>query len=164
MTYGYRYWLDDPDAPFATLLDLLETYLEPEGPDYEGLQQLARDPASYNAEDTMRKFKEQLREALADTSQIPGEETLHSVAHFVEGNDERFLRRLWRDLYPGEPVPGGDDEFRDDLRQVIHGEVDRLPWTVYAYRFQYDASISDSGDAAFGRRIWQDLYPDEPVP
>lgn len=101
MTYIHPYWRNDPGAPFATLLQLVDTYCHPEAApgSYEELRQLARDPH----DEEMRVFKEQLRQALFDPGEIP-EGALWTAAEFGDGSDEAFLMRLWRDLYADEPV------------------------------------------------------------
>jgi hypothetical protein len=43
-----------------------------------------------------------LRQALADPRQLP-EGELKDAVEYREESDEKFLRRLWRDLY-GQPV------------------------------------------------------------
>lgn len=96
-----QFWHDDPDAPFAMLLSMVETYCHPEAPAdaEEALKRLVKrtdDP------DVIR-FKQELREALRDPSQLP-EDALFSAAEYSDGSDEAFLRRLWRDLYGDEPV------------------------------------------------------------
>lgn len=161
MTYARGYWLEDSDAPFAALLQVVDAYCHPEYGDYDELKEAARNP---ERDSRMPKFKEQLRDALADPSQIPGKDTLHDAAHFSDGTDERFLRRLWRDLYPGEPVPGGDEEFREQMRQLIHGEVDDVPDTVDYYDDWPPRRRTPEELRALGREIWQKFYPEEPVP
>jgi hypothetical protein len=95
------YWREDNTAPFATLLSVVDSYCHPEASDwgYEELQRIARE----NAFDIMPKFKAELREAIADPSQLP-EDALFTAAQYDDGTDEAFLRRLWRDLYGDEPV------------------------------------------------------------
>lgn len=158
MSYGHEYWLEDENAPFATLLTLLSTYCDPNAMDYEALQEAARTPG---LDSRMPKFKEELRQALADPTQIPGKESLYHAGHFDDGSDERYLRRLWRDLYPDEPVPGGDEEFREDLRKLIRGEVDKVPDTVDYY---VDVTGTPDERIARAREVWQKFYPDEPLP
>jgi hypothetical protein len=51
----------------------------------------------------MRIFKAELQQALADPSQLPNGE-LDDAVEYNDENDEKFLRRLWRDLYGDEPV------------------------------------------------------------
>ena len=97
-----RFWQDDPDAPFATLLWMAEAHCHPEADDdaYDALKRLVRrqdDP------DVIR-FKEELTAAIRDPGQVP-EDALYDAAQFSDGSDEKFLARLWRDLYPGESLP-----------------------------------------------------------
>jgi hypothetical protein len=49
----------------------------------------------------MQTFKSELREALRDPSQLPGDELFESV-EYTDGSDEAFLHRLWRELYGNE--------------------------------------------------------------
>jgi hypothetical protein len=51
----------------------------------------------------MRVFKSELREALCDPSQLPGDELSESV-QYDDGSSEAFLRRLWRELYGDKPL------------------------------------------------------------
>jgi hypothetical protein len=50
----------------------------------------------------MRVFKSELRQAIRDPSQLPGDELSESVG-YSDGSDEAFLHRLWRELYGDEP-------------------------------------------------------------
>jgi hypothetical protein len=52
-----------------------------------------------------RVFKAELRRALADPSRPPAGE-LDDAVEYNDGSDEKFLRRLWHDLYGDEPIPG----------------------------------------------------------
>lgn len=93
------YWKRHPDGPFTTLIRISTTYLHPEADDLESLQRLAEggnDPE-------MRIFKAELREAIKDPDQVPGDE-LSKHVEYEDGSPEAFLRRLWRDLYGDEPV------------------------------------------------------------
>ena len=56
-------------------------------------------------DDEMRVFKAELRQALADPGTLPDEE-LSEAVEYDDGSDERFLRRVWRDLYGDEPAGG----------------------------------------------------------
>jgi hypothetical protein len=94
------YWERHPDGPFATLIAVATTYLDPENYDLDSLKRLAKRDDDHE----MRVFKAELREALRDPSKLPGGELSESV-EYTDGNDEAFLRRLWRDLYGDEP-PG----------------------------------------------------------
>ena len=49
-----------------------------------------------------RSTKNELREALADPGQLPDNELFKAV-QFSDGSNAAFLRRLWHDLYGGEP-------------------------------------------------------------
>ena len=103
MSYTGKYWRENPDAPFAVLLDTVEAYCHPEAYDeaYDDLISRARNPQE---DDLIQRFKEQLRVALLDPSTLP-ENSLFRAVQYDDGSDEMFLRRLWRDLYPEEPVP-----------------------------------------------------------
>ena len=93
------YWNEHPEGPFVTLIRVATNYLHPEMYDPESLQLLAQrenDPE-------MQIFKQELREAIRDPSQLPGDELSRNV-QYDDGSPEKFLRRLWRDLYGDEPV------------------------------------------------------------
>lgn len=96
------WWLEDENAPFATLLGVVQTTCHPEVyyDNYQDLVDAAHDP---QPGDRMRRFKEELRVALIDPSQVPAN-ALSVAASYEEKSDEDFLRRLWHDLYGDEPV------------------------------------------------------------
>lgn len=94
------YWERHPDGPFATLIAIATTYLDPENYDLGSLKKLAE----RRDDEKMRVFKSELREALRDPSRLPGDELSESV-EYSDGSDEAFLRRLWHDLYGDEPEP-----------------------------------------------------------
>jgi hypothetical protein len=94
------YWERHPDGPFATLIAVAATYLDPENYDLDSLKQLAR----RQDDEEMRVFKSELCQALRDPGQLPGDELAEAV-EYSDGGDEAFLRRLWHDLYGDEP-PG----------------------------------------------------------
>ena len=98
------YWERHPDGPFATLIAVATTYLDPENYDLDSLKRLAK----REDDEEMRVFKSELREALRDPSQLPGDELSESV-EYADGNDEAFLRRLWHDLYGDEPFDTSRD-------------------------------------------------------
>jgi hypothetical protein len=100
------YWARNPRPPFATLIAVAATYCHPEAYDraYHDLIDRARSAAPDDEE--IRVFKSQLRVALADPSLLPGDELFKAV-DYGDGSDERFLRRLWRDLDGDEPAAGG---------------------------------------------------------
>lgn len=154
------YWKQNPDAPFYWLLRTVRNYCHPENEDMEELAEIIKHPETG---EWRTWFKEEHRKALLDPSQIPHPKALSRAAGYDDGNDARFLRRLWRDLYPREPVPGGDDEFREDLRKLIHGEEYRVPNTVDYYVPLPLPTDPDDLKAA-GRQVWRRFYPDEPPP
>lgn len=98
------YWRDQHDAPFATMLGVIDTYCHPEAYDeaYDDLVALAREPAP--TEELVR-FKGELRRVLTGDTEGLHPEALSTAAEYGDGSDEAFLRRLWRDLYPDEPIP-----------------------------------------------------------
>jgi hypothetical protein len=69
--------------------------------DLESLQELARS----GDRPEVRTFKAELRQAIARPGQVPGDEFFSHVV-YEDGSTEAVLRRLWRDLYGNEPVPG----------------------------------------------------------
>jgi hypothetical protein len=93
------YWERHPNGPFATLIEIATTYLEPENYDLEELKSLAR----RDDDQEMRAFKLELREAVQDPSRLPGDELSRSV-QYEDGSPEAFLHRLWHDLY-GDETP-----------------------------------------------------------
>src|ERR1700728_3964069 len=93
------YWQRHPNGPFATLIEIATTYLDPENYHPEALKSLARQ----EGDEEMRVLKSQLREAVKDPSQLPDDELFDSV-EYSDGSDEAFLRRLWHELY-GDETP-----------------------------------------------------------
>jgi hypothetical protein len=99
------YWERYRYGPFATLIAVATTYLDPENYDLESLKRLAK----REDDEEMQVFKSELREALRDPSQLPGDELSESV-EYDDGSDEVFLRRLWHDLYGDEPLDAPGDQ------------------------------------------------------
>src|SRR3979409_937299 len=95
------YWERHPDGPFATLIAVTPTYCSPDA-DAEDYQRLKR-LAGREADQRMRVFKEELQQALANPGELP-EGELEKAVEFTDENEVAFLRRLWRDLYDGEPA------------------------------------------------------------
>ena len=93
------YWERHPDGPFATLIAVATNYLDPENYNHDALKILAK----RDDEPRMRVFKSELREAVKDPSQLPGDELFESV-EYDDGSDEAFLQRLWHELY-GDETP-----------------------------------------------------------
>lgn len=94
------YWIRHPDGPFTTLIAVATAYLHPET-EPDGLEALRERAADGDAE--MQTFKDELRQAIRDPGQLPGNELFRHVA-YEDGSDEKFLRRLWHDLYVDEPA------------------------------------------------------------
>lgn len=98
-----RFWQYHPDAPFALLLRMVEKYCHPEVSDdaYDEFKQVVHMP---ERDPVFDRFKEQLAEAIRDPRQLP-EDALFRATVYDDGSDEKFLARLWHDLYPDEPLP-----------------------------------------------------------
>lgn len=95
------YWERHPDGPFATLIGVAATYCSPDADaeDYERLKRLAQ----HEDDQRMRAFKAELRQALDNPDQLPAGE-LDNAVEYNDESEEKFLRRLWRDLYGNEPI------------------------------------------------------------
>ena len=50
-------------------------------------------------------------------------------------------------------------QFKDEFRRLLSGELDKLPQEALSTAAEYD----DGSDEAFLRRLWHELYGDEPV-
>lgn len=98
-----RYWQDGPGAPFAVLLDVVETYCHPEAYDwaYDDLNQVLHLP---ERDPVFDRFAGELRSAIRQPGLIP-DGALLRAAVYDDASAGRFLARLWCDLYPGEPLP-----------------------------------------------------------
>ncbi|MGI5268809.1 hypothetical protein ACQEUU_06640 [Nonomuraea sp. CA-218870] len=81
------------------LVRVCGTYCHPEADAdaYGSLRRLAR--RQDDAE--MTRFRMELRRALSSGDVPAG---LFLAVRYPDGSAEAFLRRLWEDLYPGEPV------------------------------------------------------------
>ena len=97
------YWERHPSGPFATLIAVAATYCSPDADadDYDRLKRLVKREDN----EQMQVFKAELRQALTDPSQLPAGE-LDEAVEYDDGSDEKFLRRLWHDLYGNEPIAG----------------------------------------------------------
>lgn len=121
------YWERHPDGPFVTLIAIAATYLDPENYDPDSLRALAK-REDY---EEMQVFKSELREALKDPSQLPGDELSESV-ECDHGCDEAFLRWLWHELYGDEPF---DADVITRLKALPEPFGDRLDWVDWRVRF-----------------------------
>jgi hypothetical protein len=114
------YWKRHPDGPFVTFIAVAATYLHPESDDLDSLKALAR----RDGDEEMRVFKSELREALRDPGQLPGDELFKSV-QYDNGSSEAFLRWLWHELYGDEPFDAG---IVTRLRALPEPFAERLHW------------------------------------
>ena len=123
---GVFYWERHPHGPFATLITVAATYCGPDAYDgaYDDLINRARAPEPGDEE--IGAFKAELQQALADPSQLPGDELSHAV-EYGDGTDEAFLRRLWHDLYGDQPDTEAshdralDAAYYEDLAGRLYG-------------------------------------------
>jgi len=99
MPLSERYWLKNPDVPYATLLATLQSHVHPEADRFEDLQEAVK----LEDLEEVKTFKRELREVIADPSVLP-EGALFTAANYEDGSAEAFLANLWRDLYGDEPV------------------------------------------------------------
>jgi hypothetical protein len=101
-----RYWLKDKTAPFATLLNILDSYYHPEIRN-ENFESLIRRAQRQRSDDTrMATFKQELTQVLQGHREglPPGAIDL-ATAYDDWDTDEEFLAWLWHELYPNEAVP-----------------------------------------------------------
>jgi hypothetical protein len=82
----------------VTLIRVAGNFLDPENYDLDDLKALAK----RDNDSKMQVFKSELRQALRDPAQLPGDELFESV-EYDNGSDEAFLIWLWRELYGDEP-------------------------------------------------------------
>ncbi len=120
-----------------TLIAIAANYLDPENYSLDELKVLARRD---DDDEEVRVFKSELRQALRDPSQLPGDELFESV-EYSNGSDERFLRWLWHELYGDEP---SDASVLTKLKALPEPYTGRLHWkTGYAVRAAADAGEWD---------------------
>jgi hypothetical protein len=132
------YWERHPDGPFATLIRVGNTYLDPENYDDDSLRALAK----REDDEEMRVFKSELRDALKDPGRLPGDELSRHVQH-ENGSPEAFLRWLWHDLYGDEPF---DADVVTRFKALPEPFADRLAWQ--ADRNVYEAAQAGEWDKA----------------
>jgi hypothetical protein len=97
------YWARNPQGPFATLIGVAATYCHPEAYDDAYADLISRVRSAAPEDEEIRVFRGEMREALADPSQLPDDE-LSKAVEYDDGSSEAFLRRLWHDLYGDEPA------------------------------------------------------------
>jgi Immunity protein Imm1 len=96
--------LPDPTAPYATVMRLIRAHCHPEVEQQAYAALCARAAAADPADTELGVFKAEMRRLLTgELSQLPAG-ALDAAAEYHEGNDEEFLRRLWRDLYGDAPI------------------------------------------------------------
>ena len=138
MVAGF-YWERHPNGPFATLIEVAATYLEPENYDDDSLRALAK----REGDEEMRVFKSELRDALKDPARLPGDE-LSDAVQYDHGSAVAFLRWLWHELYGDEPF---DADVVTRLRALPEPFADRLDWVHWRARFDVGRAAS-AGDWA----------------
>jgi hypothetical protein len=96
------FWRVDPEKPFGMLIVVAETYCHPEAYDeaYDDLRALVK----REDDQDIKAFKSELRKAILEPETAPRAELSRAV-QYDDGSADAFLRRLWRDLYPAEPMP-----------------------------------------------------------
>lgn len=99
-------WVRNRDKPFGTLISFAGTYFTPENTpsSVERLHRAVHRPIEDQNIDT-RTFVKELRQALSgDTAGLP-KDALFDVTHYADGDDETFLKRIWEEIFPEEPLP-----------------------------------------------------------
>jgi hypothetical protein len=141
------YWVRHPDGPFATLIAVATTYLHPEADDLESLQELAR----LGDRPEMLAFKAELRQAITCPGQVPRAE-LSSHVQYDDGSPEKFLQRLWRELYGDEPV---SPPRQGGSRMTVPQELDSVRSTAAA-KSDYDDRTIPAGMTGAVLSTWPD--------
>ena len=98
--------VENRDAPFATLIQYAATFFHPERTPrlVDSLRTAVHRPIEDQNVDA-RTFVEELRRALSgDTEGLP-EDALWEVTHYGDEDDQAFLRRVWEEIFPEEPLP-----------------------------------------------------------
>lgn len=99
-------WVKNRDHPFATLVDFAATFFHPESTPrlVDTSRTAVQRPIDEQGIDT-RTFVQELRQALSgDTAGLPAE-ALWEAAEYSDGTDEAFLKRIWEEIFPDEPLP-----------------------------------------------------------
>jgi len=101
------YWRGDTEkvVPFSTLLSFVEKFYHPEirNDNYDVLISRARKNRADDSD--MKRFKQDLTALLTGDREGLHPQALTQAAWYDEEDDTAFLQRLWRDLYPDEPIP-----------------------------------------------------------
>ncbi|MBM7791380.1 hypothetical protein [Tenggerimyces flavus] len=99
-------WVRGGDKPFGTLLSYCGTYLHPDDY-YGGLEQLRLQvsvPEEERHPDTKQFLVELRRVIVGDTEGLP-KDALFEAAQYDDGSDDAFVKRVWAQLFPDEPLP-----------------------------------------------------------
>jgi hypothetical protein len=102
-------WVRDRDKPFATLLSYCGTYLHPDVY-YGGLEQLKYAcslPEEEQNIDTKQFIAELRRVIVGDRDELP-KDAIFKACYYDDGSEEKFVKRLWSELFPNEPLPTKD--------------------------------------------------------
>lgn len=99
-------WVRDRDEPFGTLLSYCRTYLHPEiyYDNFETLKYACSLPEEEQNVDT-KQFKVELRRVAAGDREGLPDGALSKAAEYDDGSEEKFVRRLWTEVFPDEPLP-----------------------------------------------------------
>jgi hypothetical protein len=94
-----RFWGDQPELPYATMLAIIETYCHPSS--WEGADGQLRVRARRPHDPTMSSFKSELATTVLDPT-VLHPRSLQEAAEYSDGSPESFLQNLWDKLYPSE--------------------------------------------------------------
>ena len=81
-------------------------------------------------------------------------ETIDTFCHPESGMTVDDLAEWARHRDTGEAA-----RFKDEFRRLLSGELDQLPKGALGTAAEYE----DGSDEAFLRRLWREIYGDEPV-
>lgn len=104
------YWLEDDTVPFATFLRITQTYYHPEvrHDNFAELVQLARHGGGG---EKMAVFKRELARLVGGEREGLRPNAISVASGYDDwATDEEFLAWLWKELYPGESIPGSTDD------------------------------------------------------
>jgi hypothetical protein len=80
---------------------------------------------------------------------------INAYCHPEAGGDAKELAD-WVHRPEASPKAG---RFKDEFRRLLSGELDKLP----EYALFTAAEYEDGSDEVFLRRLWHEIYGDEPV-
>lgn len=99
-------WVRNGDKPFGTLLSHCRTYIHPEVyyDNFETLKYACGFPEGEMDEIT-KQFKDELRRVIVGDRDELAKGALSKAAEYDDGSEEKFVKRLWTELFPDEPLP-----------------------------------------------------------